>query len=70
VDGQVLPVDITEFNPSAVWAAGEIISTAADLNRFFAALAGGRLLGEAELREMTSVDAADLEVVGVRPRGA
>jgi D-alanyl-D-alanine carboxypeptidase len=52
VDGQVLPVDITEFNPSAAWAAGEIISTAADLNRFFAALAGGRLLGEAELREM------------------
>jgi D-alanyl-D-alanine carboxypeptidase len=54
VDGQLRPVDITEFNPSAAWAGGEIISTAADLNRFFAALAGGQLLGEAELREMTT----------------
>jgi D-alanyl-D-alanine carboxypeptidase len=54
VDGQLSPVDITEFNPSAAWAAGEVISTAADLNRLFAALAGGRLLGATELREMTT----------------
>jgi D-alanyl-D-alanine carboxypeptidase len=53
-DGQVQPVDVTALNPSAAWAAGEMISTAADLNRFFAALIGGRLLGPAELQAMTS----------------
>ncbi|WP_327007979.1 beta-lactamase family protein [Dactylosporangium sp. NBC_01737] len=52
VDGHPNPVDITAFNPSVAGASGELISTAADLNRFFAALAGGRLLREALWREM------------------
>ena len=32
------------MNPSVMGASGEMISTARDLNRFFAALLGGRLL--------------------------
>lgn len=37
-------VDYTRMNPSVFGAGGELISTAADLNRFFEALLGGRLL--------------------------
>jgi D-alanyl-D-alanine carboxypeptidase len=46
-------VDITRINPSWSWAAGEMLSTSSDLNRFFAALLGGRLLPAAELAQMT-----------------
>jgi len=38
------PVDITLQNPSRAWASGDLISTAGDLSRFFAALLAGRLL--------------------------
>ncbi|MEU1390896.1 MULTISPECIES: serine hydrolase domain-containing protein [unclassified Nonomuraea] len=44
--------DVTELNPSAGWAAGNIISTAADLDRFFTALLKGRLLPQAQQRQM------------------
>ncbi|MET7695934.1 serine hydrolase domain-containing protein [Streptomyces sp. NPDC005483] len=37
-------VDYTQMNPSVMGASGEIISTTSDLNRFMAALLGGRLL--------------------------
>lgn len=50
-DGQRL-VDFTTMNPSLFGAAGEIISTAADLDRFFAALFGGRLLRPDLLADM------------------
>jgi D-alanyl-D-alanine carboxypeptidase len=40
-------VDATEMNPSLDWAAGEMISTAADLDRFFSALLGGELTSAA-----------------------
>jgi D-alanyl-D-alanine carboxypeptidase len=53
-NGEVTPVDITARNPSMMWAAGEVISTAADLNRFHAALIGGRLLPAVGLRELTT----------------
>ena len=54
------PVDITLLNPTVGYAAGEMISTTADLNRFTAALLGGRLLPPAQLAEMTrSVPDAD-----------
>ena len=43
-DGGTQLVDYTEMNPSLMGAAGEMISTARDLNRFVAALLGGRLL--------------------------
>ncbi|MFB9431521.1 serine hydrolase domain-containing protein [Streptoalloteichus tenebrarius] len=50
VDGQ--DVDATEMNPSLDWAAGEMISTTADLDRFLAALLGGRLTSPASLAAM------------------
>lgn len=37
-------VDYTEMNPSVMGAGGEMISTPADLNRFYGALFGGQLL--------------------------
>ncbi|MFD0199848.1 MULTISPECIES: serine hydrolase domain-containing protein [Saccharothrix] len=54
--GQV--VDITEFNPSAAYAAGEMISTTADLNRFADALLEGRLLRPAQQAELLSASPA------------
>ncbi|GAA0958640.1 serine hydrolase domain-containing protein [Kribbella koreensis] len=45
-------VDLDELNPSQAWAAGELISTAADLNKFFAALLAGELLPAAQLEAM------------------
>ena len=44
--------DVTELNPSGGWAAGGMISTVEDLNRFFSALLRGRLLPAAQQREM------------------
>ncbi|MCJ1676456.1 beta-lactamase family protein [Streptomyces sp. APSN-46.1] len=44
--------DITEIDPSWGWAAGQLISTPGDLNRFFSALIGGELLRPEELAEM------------------
>lgn len=45
-------VDMTRLNPSVAGAAGNMISTASDLDRFFAALLRGRLLKPERLREM------------------
>ncbi|WP_188316553.1 serine hydrolase domain-containing protein [Solihabitans fulvus] len=52
-------VDVTELNPSMAGAAGSMISTTADVNRFFGALLGGTktlqgraLLAPAQLAEM------------------
>ncbi|MEU1722862.1 serine hydrolase domain-containing protein [Actinomadura sp. ATCC 39365] len=45
-------VDATRMNPSLDWAAGEMISTAADLERFMSALLGGRLTSAASLKAM------------------
>ncbi|MFP3992600.1 serine hydrolase domain-containing protein [Streptomyces sp. E11-3] len=44
--------DVTEFNPSLAGAAGEMISDSGDLNRFYRALFGGRLLPAEQLKEM------------------
>jgi len=51
-DGSLQLVDITAVNPSIMNAAGELVSTTDDLNRFFAALLDGRLLPDQLLREM------------------
>ncbi|MFE4621273.1 serine hydrolase domain-containing protein [Streptomyces sp. NPDC056747] len=54
------PVDFTEVDPSAGWAAGQMISTNSDLNRFFTALLDGRLLPAAQLAQMrTTVPVGD-----------
>jgi D-alanyl-D-alanine carboxypeptidase len=46
------PFDVTAFNPSHAWAAGAIVSDAADLSRFYRDLMDGRLLPPRLLREM------------------
>ncbi|MBH1933857.1 beta-lactamase family protein [Streptomyces sp. AV19] len=46
--------DFTDFSPTFFWGPGSIVSTTADLNRFFRALSGGRLLPPHLWREMTT----------------
>ncbi|MFJ9432922.1 serine hydrolase domain-containing protein [Streptomyces sp. NPDC101490] len=50
--GSPTPLETTELNPSWGGAAGEMISTTADLTRFYAALMRGKLLPRAEMAEM------------------
>lgn len=45
-------VDVTKINPSDLWAAGGMVSTATDWARFDKALMSGKLLPEAQLEEM------------------
>ena len=40
-------IDVTEYNPSALWAMGNMVSTTGDLRTFYRALLGGRLLPDA-----------------------
>lgn len=51
--------DITTMDPSWGWAAGQLISTPSDLNRFYAALFGGELLAPAQLAQMRTTVATD-----------
>lgn len=53
------PYDVTGLNPSAAWAAGAIISNAADLSAFYRALMTGTLLTPQLLREMKTTVAQD-----------
>ncbi|NGO13648.1 beta-lactamase family protein [Streptomyces sp. HC44] len=63
-DGSGPTIDVTDFNPSGAGAAGAMISTTADLTRFYSALLGGRLLHPAEMAEMkTTVRAEELDPV-------
>ncbi len=56
-------IDITVYNPSFAWAAGNVVASLADVTRFLSALLGGRLLAPALLAEMTTwVDVGDPEV--------
>ncbi|MFE6774502.1 serine hydrolase domain-containing protein [Streptomyces sp. NPDC057702] len=48
-------VDTTVMHPSSADAAGAVVSTPADINTFFTALIGGRVLRPAELAEMRTV---------------
>ncbi|MBT2232270.1 serine hydrolase [Nonomuraea sp. NEAU-A123] len=45
-------VDITDQDPSRAWAAGQLIATPSDLNRFMSALVDGKLLKPAQLAAM------------------
>ncbi|WNI22955.1 serine hydrolase domain-containing protein [Streptomyces sp. ITFR-16] len=56
VDGAL--ADVTALDPRTAGAAGELISTLADLNRFYAALLGGRLLPPAQLAALLDTSAA------------
>ncbi|MFD9571919.1 serine hydrolase domain-containing protein [Streptomyces sp. NPDC059982] len=52
--------DVTEMNASQAWGNGDIISSAADLNRFYEALMRGRLLPPQQLGAMkTTVENPD-----------
>ncbi|MBC9725737.1 serine hydrolase [Streptomyces sp. TRM68367] len=50
--------DVTDLDPRVAGAAGEVVSTLADLDRFYAALLGGALLPPRWLREMLDTRAA------------
>ncbi|MFJ8335613.1 serine hydrolase domain-containing protein [Streptomyces sp. NPDC094437] len=50
--------DVTSLDPRVAGAAGELVTTLADLDRFYAALLGGRLLPPRWLREMRDTRAA------------
>ncbi|POX55476.1 serine hydrolase [Streptomyces sp. Ru71] len=50
--------DVTALDPRAAGAAGELVTTLADLDRFYAALLGGELLPPHWLREMLDTRAA------------
>ncbi|MGW4382154.1 serine hydrolase domain-containing protein [Kitasatospora sp. NPDC004531] len=53
-------VDVTDLDPSWAWAAGQLVSTNADLNTFFTALlTPGRLLPAAQLAQMRTTVPAD-----------
>jgi D-alanyl-D-alanine carboxypeptidase len=54
------PRDITVLDPSWGWAAGQMVATPSDLNAFFRALLGGRLLPAEQLRQMRTTVPADL----------
>ncbi|MER7485778.1 serine hydrolase domain-containing protein [Streptomyces sp. NPDC126497] len=56
-DGTTRLVDVTEWNVADRWAAGDMISTTADLERLVTALFGGRIVPEPQLREMFTVPA-------------
>ncbi len=57
---------MTSNNGSQSWADGDIISSAADLNRFFRALLGGRLLPPRQLAAMKTTVATFPEAPGFR----
>ncbi|MEU7893939.1 serine hydrolase domain-containing protein [Nonomuraea sp. NPDC049152] len=54
-DGRIKTADVTEWDPSQADANGAGVSTPDDLNRFYTALLGGRLLKEATLTQMKRV---------------
>ncbi|MGK5638378.1 serine hydrolase domain-containing protein [Streptomyces sp. URMC 126] len=52
------PADVTDLNPSVAGAAGELVSTLPDLNRFLSALLRGELLPAGALRLMRDTGAS------------
>ncbi|ADG73418.1 beta-lactamase [Cellulomonas flavigena DSM 20109] len=47
-------VEHTAIDPAFAWAAGDVVTTPGDLNRFFTALVGGELLAPAEQAALTT----------------
>ncbi|HEX8866283.1 MAG TPA: serine hydrolase domain-containing protein [Lentzea sp.] len=47
------PTDTTRFNPSVFWAVGDVVTTTRDLDTFYTALIGGKLLKPAQQAELT-----------------
>ena len=67
-EGTVRPVDLSVMNPSVFGAAGEIVSTTSDLNRFFAALLNGRLVRPDLLDAMKTPPDGSTYGLGLRKR--
>ncbi|NGO75832.1 serine hydrolase [Streptomyces sp. YC504] len=60
--------DRTELDPSGLGAGGQLISTLDDLNRFYSALLGGRVLPKPQLARMLDTsDGLGHEGVGLTP---
>lgn len=49
-----VPHDVTEYNPSILRGAGDLITTTGDLDRFLATLLDSKLLPPAQMKEMTT----------------
>ncbi|MFG1644558.1 serine hydrolase domain-containing protein [Amycolatopsis sp. NPDC049252] len=64
IDGNL--VDFSDYDATIAGAAGGLVSTPADLDRFYGALLSGQLLRPAELAEMRRTVPADLGVPGAR----
>ncbi|MGG3674755.1 serine hydrolase domain-containing protein [Bacillus nitratireducens] len=64
IDGTSELKDVTYYNPSIGSSAGDMISNADDLNKFFSSLLGGKLLKERELKEMLTTVPTEGEGVG------
>ncbi|GLV65982.1 D-alanyl-D-alanine carboxypeptidase [Bacillus mycoides] len=63
LDGASELKDVTYYNPSMGSSAGDMISTADDLNKFFSYLLGGKLLKEQQLKQMlTTVPTGEAEL--------
>ncbi len=56
-DGSTELRDVTVWGPTASWAAGDLVSTAADLERFLLALFAGHVVPEPQLKEMFTLPA-------------
>ncbi|HDR7446857.1 MULTISPECIES: serine hydrolase domain-containing protein [Bacillus] len=56
--------DITYYNPSLANSAGDMISNADDLNKFFSSLLSGKLLKERELKELLTTVPVEGKAVG------
>ncbi|MFF8933933.1 serine hydrolase domain-containing protein [Streptomyces paradoxus] len=51
--------DVTELNPRLAYGSGQMVSSSADLTRFYSALLGGRLLPREQLKAMrTTVESS------------
>ncbi|MFJ1700224.1 serine hydrolase domain-containing protein [Streptomyces sp. NPDC088252] len=59
-------IDYTTMDMSMGWAAGALVSTNSDLNRFYTALLDGRLLPPAQLAQMRTTVPAEARGPGVR----
>ncbi|NKY60057.1 serine hydrolase domain-containing protein [Nocardia flavorosea] len=56
LDGVI--TDVTRIEPSLPWSAGGLVSTGADLNRFYTALSAGRVVPQPQLQQM--LDGVDM----------
>ncbi|MFJ2311316.1 serine hydrolase domain-containing protein [Streptomyces sp. NPDC087846] len=59
-------IDYTTMDMSMAWAAGALVTTNSDLNRFYTALLHGRLLPPAQLAQMRTTVPAEARGPGVR----